>query len=198
MRAETRRSLGLGEGEKAWLWIGLQPEIKGLDRVLDALATEADATLLIAGLSADHHKAKITHQQIAKLGLADRVRFIGYLSGERFPAVLAAVDVLAHPARREASGSTILEALVNGLPVVTTDVCGFAPHVEKAGAGIVIPSPFDPHAFAHALRKACGSEGEALSRRGIAYGGEPFLYSGIDVACDLIEADAWPACTGEL
>lgn len=191
-RASLRRSFGIRDGETAWLWIGLQPEIKGLDRVLRALAENEDSRLLICGLLPDHHKAQRVHAQIRDLGIHDRVNFVGYRTGEEFLSVLAAADVLAHPARREASGSAILEAIVNGLPVVATDICGFAFHVEKSGAGIVLPSPFDPAAFAQALRSACNELHEDFSRRGVAYGADPALYSGVQVACDLIEAEKWP------
>lgn len=191
-RASLRRSFGIHDGETAWLWIGLQPDIKGLDRVLRALAEDKGSRLLICGLLPEHHKAQRVHAQIRELGIQDRVRFMGYLTGEQFLSVLAAADVLAHPARREASGSAILEAIVNGLPVVATDICGFASHVEKSGAGIVLPSPFEPKAFAHALHIAGKELREDFSRRGIAYGADPSLYSGVDVACDLIEAEQWP------
>lgn len=195
-RMAVRRSLGVADGEKAWLWVGLQPEIKGLDRVLDALAEQENARLLICGLQAEHHKSLRVHGQINNLGLSDRVRFMGYVTGDQYSAVLAAADVLAHPARREASGSTILEALVNGLPVVATDICGFAVHIEKSGAGIVVPSPFDPADFRDALRRVCGGQRDEFSRRGIAYGADPLLYSGIEKACDLVEAVEWPTLTG--
>ncbi len=187
-RAAFRKSLGIDDGQKAWLWVGLQPEVKGLDRVLRALVEHRNARLLICGMQADHHRARPMHVHIRNLGLQDRVQFLGYLGGEQYSSVLAAADVLAHPARREASGSTILEALVNGLPVVATDVCGFAAHVEKSGAGIVVPSPFDPAALSQALAEASGEKQEEYSRRGIAYGADPYLYSGIETACDLIEA----------
>jgi len=191
-RATIRRSLGVGNEQKTWLWIGLQPEVKGLDRVLRALVDHPNARLLICGMRADHHKARSVHVQIRKLGLQERVQFLGYLGGEQYSSVLAAADVLAHPARREASGATILEALVNGLPVVATDVCGFAAHVEKSGGGIVVRSPFDQIALNGALAEACGEKEEEYSRRGIAYGADPYLYSGIAAACDLIEGAGLP------
>ena len=36
--------------------------------------------------------------------------------------------------------------------------------------------------------EASGEKQEEYSRRGIAYGADPYLYSGIETACDLIEA----------
>ena len=51
-------------------------------------------------------------------------------------------DLLVHPARNEAAGAVLLEALVAGLPVVVTDICGYAQHVKAARAGILLPAPF--------------------------------------------------------
>lgn len=190
-RTAQRKALGIPDAGQIWLWVGLHPETKGLDRVLMALAENNDARLMIGGLQADHPKVRHIRRLSRDLGLLGRLTFLGYLTGERYLSALAAADVLAHPARKEASGATILEAVVNGLPVVATDICGFAEHVEMSGAGIVLPSPFSQTAFTEALRTACGQRNEEFSRRGIKYGTDPRLYSGIDVACDLIEATEW-------
>jgi UDP-glucose:(heptosyl)LPS alpha-1,3-glucosyltransferase len=37
----------------------------------------------------------------------------------------------------------LLEALACGLPVITTDKCGYAPYIKEAQAGVVLKSPFD-------------------------------------------------------
>ena len=34
-----------------------------------------------------------------------------------------------------------------GLPVLATDICGYSPHIERAGAGVLIPSPFSQKEF---------------------------------------------------
>ena len=90
------------------------------------------------------------------------------------------------------TGGVILEALVNGLPVVATDCCGFSTHVAASGAGVVVPAAFDPDAFVAGLVKACGPDNAGMSRRGVAYGQSPGLFSGLAIACDLIEAEQWP------
>ena len=64
------------------------------------------------------------------LGLADRISFLGHR--EDIPELMAAADLLVHPARHDTTGTVILEAVVNGLPVITTSTCGYAHHVEAA------------------------------------------------------------------
>ena len=171
-----------------WLWLGLQPHVKGLDRVVEALAQVPPPPW-----SAASRKATASFGNSAgRRSSAFQPDPLARLSPERSAGAFAAADVLAHPARVDVTGAVILEALINGLPVVATDCCGFAPHVERSGAGALLGSPFDAKDLVAALAKVCGPENATFSANGIAYGESPELYSGLSVACDLIEAAAWP------
>lgn len=55
---------------------------------------------------------------------------------------MSAADLLLHPAVQEAAGIVLLEAIVAGLPVLTTEVCGYAHYINAAQCGVVIPEPF--------------------------------------------------------
>ena len=102
---------------------------------------------------------------------------------------MAAADLFVHPARYDTTGTVILEALVNGLPVVTTEVCGYATHVTAADAGLVIPEPFRQSALIGAVAEAQSADRRARwSRNGVAYGERIDLYSGLDRAADIIAA----------
>jgi UDP-glucose:(heptosyl)LPS alpha-1,3-glucosyltransferase len=191
-RAAFRSELGISADSTVWLWLGLQPRVKGLDRVLEALAKWPDVQLLVGGLAPGDRKAAASLAAARKLGVAGRVHWLGYVSGERLFSAMAASDLLAHPARTDVTGGVILEALINGLPVVATELCGFSTHIAASGAGQVVPDPFDQSAFEQALGIVMAADLAAMSRRGIDYGADPTLYSGISVACDLIEADDWP------
>ena len=50
---------------------------------------------------------------------------------------------MVHPAHNENTGTVLLEAIAAGLPVLATDVCGYADHITAAEAGTVLDSPFD-------------------------------------------------------
>lgn len=191
LRETARQEIGLGPDCPAWLWLGLQPEIKGLDRAIAALADHPQAQLLVGGLEPTDRKVRRHLARAAQLGVAGRVRCLGYISGDRFFRTLAAADVLAHPARLDVTGGVILEAIVNGLPVVATDICGFAGHIEASGSGKVVSGSFDHGAFSKCLGQAGGAANAEFSRKGIAYGAREELYSGIGAACDLIEAGRW-------
>lgn len=191
-RLAARQRLDLDPSSKVWLWLGLQPAVKGLDRVIDALAARPDVVLLVGGLGSANRKARESIARAARRGIGGRLRWLGYVSEESYFDAIAAADLLAHPARLDVTGGVILEAIVNGLPVVATDICGFAAHIEASGAGRIVTSPFSAEAFAAALDFVTESDGATMSARGIAYGADPSLYSGIEAACDLIEAADWP------
>lgn len=192
LRHATRRRLQVADAAPVWLWLGLQPRIKGLDRAVEALALVPDAVLLVGGLGDGDARAKAVARQAASLGVASRIRWLGYLSGDAFFATFAAADALVHPSRVDVTAAVILEAIVNGLPAVATAECGFAHHIGDSGAGRVVPSPFDVPTLARLLVAVCGPENAAMSARGIDYGKRPELYSGLSVGCDLIEAERWP------
>lgn len=185
-RAALRERLGLADAT-AWLAVAVQPATKGLDRTVRALAGRPEACLLVAGLAAGDRAARDTVRLASRLGVADRIRWLGHR--EDMPAVMAAADLLVHPARLDTTGTVILEAVVNGLPVIASAVCGYAPHVAAADAGLVLAEPFDPAAFAAALAQAADPDRRAAwSRHGAAYGACPDLYAGRERAADLIVA----------
>ena len=57
--------------------------------------------------------------------------------------LIAAADVLIHPARCENTGTVIVEALATGTPVIATATCGFSHYVKESQGGIVIADPDD-------------------------------------------------------
>ena len=141
VRAEWRKRLGLRPDDWVWIATCVQPITKGTDRSVRALRHFPDARLLVVGLGEDvtssRRKPGSSPQE---LGVADRIKWLGHR--EDVPELMAAADVFVHPARYDTTGTVILEAIVNGLPVITTSNCGYAKHVTSANAGIVVQEPF--------------------------------------------------------
>jgi UDP-glucose:(heptosyl)LPS alpha-1,3-glucosyltransferase len=182
-RQAVRASLGLDQDSWTWLTTGVQPHTKGTDRVVGALPAFPNARLLIAGSSESDKSAQPIVTLAHKLGVASRVTWLGHR--EDMPQVMAAADLLLHPSRYDTTGTVILEALVNGLPVVATQVCGYASHVTASGAGAVVGEPFRAEAFAAAIAQA-RERAAAWSSAGIAYGKRDGLTSGRACAADII------------
>jgi len=186
LRAAIRAKLGIPGDRRVWLWVGAQTHVKGIDRVLASLAAEPDTILLAAGVSHSSNEAvKLRRSTIHRLDWAN-VRFLGFR--EDIPELMAAADVLVHPSRLDVTGQVILEAVVNGLPAVVTGLCGFAEHVERSGAGIVLPEPFSQADLDAALaRMRDPALTAAMSRSGVDYGRAVAPVTGLDHAADVIE-----------
>src|SRR5579864_7573373 len=151
-REQYRSRLGLSSDAWVWVTVAVQPRTKGIDRSIRALRHFGDAHLLLVGLDEmDPKSANIRHLS-RLLGVANRIKWLGHR--EDVSELMAAADLLVHPARYDTTGTVILEAISNGLPVITTSACGYAQHVSSADAGIVLPDPFRQAAFIEALGAA--------------------------------------------
>jgi UDP-glucose:(heptosyl)LPS alpha-1,3-glucosyltransferase len=193
-RAECRARLGLTAEDWVWIAVGVQPRTKGIDRTIWALRQFPDARLMIVGL--DEHDARSTtiRRLAGWLGVAQRILWLGHR--EDVPVLMAAADLFVHPARYDTTGTVILEAVVNGLPVITTSSCGYAKHVSTAEAGLVVHEPFRQRSLVAALKAAHDPAAAARwSKSGGDYGKQPSLYEGTSRATDLIVASAIDAAS---
>lgn len=190
IRADFRREFALADDDLLLVQIGSGFKTKGLDRSLKALAALPGAlkprTRLIAIGQDDPRPFQL---QVKALGLSGRVEILSGRSD--IPRFLLGADLLIHPAYNENTGTVLLEALVAGLPVLVTDVCGYAHYIAEAGCGQVLPSPFDQERLNRALADLLEADDRrALCRRnGLAYAETADLYSMPQRAADLILAE---------
>ncbi len=82
----------------------------------------------------------------------ERTRFLGRIGADDMPGFLAACDLFAWPAWREAYGMALLEAQAAGLPVVAGDEGGVSAIIADGATGTLVP-PRDDGAFARAIRE---------------------------------------------
>lgn len=147
-RAALRRAGELGDQTPLLLVLANLVKRKGVDVLLDAFARlERGAQLWIAG---DGPERGALEAQARRLGLSERVRFLGHRddTGD----LLAACDVFAMPSRREGLGVASLEAMAAARPVVASRVGGLAELVVHERTGLLVP-PDDERALADALRR---------------------------------------------
>jgi UDP-glucose:(heptosyl)LPS alpha-1,3-glucosyltransferase len=153
LRKTVRARLGLANQELTLLFVGSGFATKGLDRAITVLAhlceqqPNVTSRLLVAG----QDKPRRFQRLARRLKVADKVEFLG--GRDDISDLMLAADLLVHPARDEAGGLVLLEALAAGLPVATTDVCGYAHHVRAARAGIVLSAPFAQEALDRAVMR---------------------------------------------
>jgi UDP-glucose:(heptosyl)LPS alpha-1,3-glucosyltransferase len=190
-KAAARSALGMEPGVAAWLWMGLQPKTKGLDRAITALRRFPQARLIVCGPAANVSGAAAWPNRLAsRLGVQERLVWLGFVEEPEVRRAMAAADLLLHPSRADVTGTVILEALACGLPVVTTEVCGYGQHVLAAGAGRVLAEPFRQDDLETALADADAGTLRRWARNAYAYAAQPQLYRGLDEAADLILATA--------
>ncbi len=191
VRAACRTELGVAPDELLLLQIGSGFKTKGLDRSLLAFARLPDALRSRTRLFAIGDDAPGPFlRQATSLGLADRVRI---LKGRGdIPRVLLAGDILIHPAYQENTGTVLLEAVVAGLPVLTTANCGYAHYIEEAAAGCVVPEPYDQLRLDHCLATML-ADPEARSvwaKNALRFAESADIYNNAQHAADLILASA--------
>lgn len=141
------------------LFLGRLHRQKGVDVLLRAFTEVPEGMLELAGDGPE--RARLA-RLAADLGLADRVRFLGYVPHDSVPSLLRAVDVLVLPSEYEELGTAIVEAMYSGLPVVATRTGGVPELVEHGVNGLLVP-PRDAIALAGALRLVLGDRD--LARR---------------------------------
>ena len=113
----------------------------------------------------------------------DRIRFSGHLP--RPYASLADADVFCLPSRSDNQPVAIVEALLAGLPVVSTRVGGIPEMIDGAQAGEIVPAE-SPEALAEALERVLArSDREELSQRTRDFARHQY---GVAVMADRIEA----------
>jgi glycosyltransferase involved in cell wall biosynthesis len=116
----------------------LQPWKVPLD-LLEAFAAAnvPDSYLVFAG---DGPLRSDIERRVAELGLADRVRFLGFQNQTQLPSVYCASDLLVLPSQYDAFGLVVNEAMLCGLPVAVSDRVGAKFDLVRPGEnGYVFP-----------------------------------------------------------
>jgi glycosyltransferase involved in cell wall biosynthesis len=152
------------------LYLGTVQPRKNLVRLIHAHARLLsrgvwDLDLVIAG--APGWQAGKILAEPARLGVADRVHFTGYLSEVDRSALLGGAHFFCYPSLFEGFGLPILEAQGAGVPVLTANNSSLP---EVAGDAAILVDPLDVEALADAMLRL--SQDEALRQRLIAAGHE--------------------------
>lgn len=187
IRAEFRREFGLAEDDFLLLQVGSGFKTKGLDRTLKSLASLTTALQLrtrLIVIGQDDPKPFL--KQATQLGIREHVSILQGRSD--IPRFLLGADLLLHPAYNENTGTVLLEALVAGLPVVTTAVCGYAHYVRDSGGGRVVDEPFSQDRFNATVVQLLedASARQRCQVNALAFAETADIYSNAEVAADII------------
>ena len=130
---------------------------KPLETLFRALTKVPGVELLVVGgpaeaeLSKDDNYVKLA-KFAAKLGIADRVVFTGKVEYADMPPLLRSADLVISTCQYEPSGTTSLQAMACGTPVIAPPVGGHMDAVVDGTTGIIIP-PDRPALLAQRIRQ---------------------------------------------
>ena len=175
-RAKIRRQLGIEDDHVAFLFVAINPTLKGLDPLVKAFAQVLDqcprAVLVVASPSVYSVSKTLTplHERNA-------VRHIGVT--RRIDAMYAACDVTVLPTFYDPSSKVVIESLLHGVPAISTRYNGASQWIldpseqvtlgsvygENAGkalptgkTGRVVDDPKDIDSLANALLELCDDQ----------------------------------------
>lgn len=165
--ARLRATYGLSDAYL--LYVGtLQPR-KNVGVLIDALARlpRGDVTLALAGGAGWRGEADRLRDQVTRLGLTARVRFLGHVPGDDLPALMRQSVALALPSLHEGFGMPLAEAMACGAPTLAANTSCLPEVVGDAGR--LLP-PRVPDAWADAFTRLLDDSAlrASLRARGLA------------------------------
>lgn len=163
MREGVRQQLGIPREAQLILHVGSGFERKGVRALLQSAArAPGNPWAVVVG----RDKRAAAHAALARrLGIGDRVRFVGSVSDVR--PYYAAADVFMLATLYDPQPNAALEAMACGLPVVTTRKCGVAEMIEEGESGLVRDA-LDIAGLAGAIERLAGTEAVRVGRNGRA------------------------------
>jgi glycosyltransferase involved in cell wall biosynthesis len=185
--AAAKRALGLDTSRPIVLFVGaLGDRRKGFDTLFAAWSDlcrnpEWDPKLLVVGSGAELRNWQTLVTQHRELD--GRVVFMGHRTD--VPALIAAADVMVHPARYEAYGLAVHEALCCGVPAIVSASAGIAELIPDDLRGLLLEDTESASELATLLRTWRGWKDE-YRERALAFGATLGSRTWDDMARDVV------------
>jgi len=146
--------LEIEEDVKAILFVGRLHPMKNIETLLYAhkkvLETHRNVILAVVGTGPEEKKCR---ELVERLGLIDKVKFLGYIPHEQIAKYYNIADIYVLTSLWEEWSNTIMEAMASGVPVIATNVGGNPHLVKDKETGLLVP-PKNPHVLAEKIRYA--------------------------------------------
>ena len=186
-RAGLRKRFALADDTYLMLMVGSDFKRKGLARSIRALAALPEhlrqrCCLWVAGQGDTRPYEQLAQQ----LGVARQLMMLG--ARDDVAELMWAADLLLHPAHSEAAGAVLLEAAVAGLPVITTDVCGYAHYIQDWHLGCVLASTQVDSQLPGAIQKIAAEDPQLWRARAQRLIDQGEVFAMHEQAADVIEA----------
>ena len=148
-RDGIRAKLKLPDAAPLLLSVGHLIELKGNHLTLGALLELPHAYLIVIGEGEERFKLE---QLAARLGVAERVRFVGSVPNVELAQWYSAADILVLASSREGWPNVLLESMACGTPVIATRTWGTPEVVSQPAAGRLLERR-DAASIAQAIRE---------------------------------------------
>lgn len=125
-------------------------EQKGMDVLLKSLPLVLNRHRAMLNIIGTGPRLPQYQRLAEQLGVAQQVRFLGFVEHQDMPNHYQQADLFVLPSRRESFGLVLAEAMACGLPVVATNVGAIPEVVQDGVTGVLVP-PDDAQALADAM-----------------------------------------------
>ncbi len=142
--------------------LAVEKNVDVLIEALSVLPAELDAHLELVG---DGEQRPALEKLARGLGVADRVRFRGYVPDEELRAAYLRADVFCQPGTAELQSLVTLEAMAASRPVVLADARAL-PHLAEDGVNGWLFTPGDAQDLARKLSLVLQAPAEERERMG--------------------------------
>jgi len=153
---DFKRKLGIGEDEKVVITVSRLVKKNGVEDLIEAISQlspprrdpvhykynkvagqitnyKLPVKLLICGDGEERQKLEVRSK---KLGISDKVKFMGFIAPAELPKYYAIADVFCRPSLSEGLGNVFLEAMAAGVPVIATPVGGIPDFLKNGETGL--------------------------------------------------------------
>ena len=139
-------------GRLGLLHVGRAVRTKGLRDMVRAMAHLEDLPGVTLTSAGDGEDLGPCRDEAARLGVTERITFLGRVPREEIETLYERADIFAFPSFREPMGGVLFEALGWGLPIITA-ARGGPDYIVDESCGIRIPVT-DPERFSCDLAEA--------------------------------------------
>lgn len=156
---------------------------KGLEELVRAVAQSRDVVreLILAGATPDNAYGQRLRDEIAALGVGERIRFAGLLSEPQLVDEFAKAEALILPSHQETAPMVVQQAMAAGLAVLATNVGGIPDQIRHDVSGLIF-EPGDAGGLAALLSRFAAEPGLASRLGEVARGLASRFYQADSVA----------------
>jgi glycosyltransferase involved in cell wall biosynthesis len=137
-KGRFRRRYGIGE-DLLITYLGRLHPLKGIDFLIQAFAIgQANGNRRLAIIGPDEDYKHFLLAMVKDKGLSDSVTFLGALEGTEKLEAYVDSDVIVYAGKSESFGMVALEALLCGVPVISSEETGCGQLLDGLGAGFLV------------------------------------------------------------